>query len=232
MTLFHRAGSVVYRLGRSGAFYFHRSSCWAPTAGHTNSFSDQRFAGGPLLKDLEDVVCRRAFQHVAVVGVPLGAVLGSNAGLPVGGVLRFCPRPRRPDVVLMILRCLTSYWHRCVCALLIVETTARRQASPQAAGDGHTAGGLPRQIFKDVLIWESLRRPLWACAFAPRRCDCDRGRDVHWFRQWSVNRINSQQVMNVRDAVAPPILAAGLWATRSTSCFLMAERRIQWIDAD
>jgi ABC-type nitrate/sulfonate/bicarbonate transport system permease component len=197
-------------------------------------------AGGPLLKDFAVTLWRtcQAFMIAAVVGVPLGVVLGSNerAYRSVEFLVDFfrsTPSSALIPLFLMIFGVsdINKVAIAAFGALLIVVFNSAYgviNARKQRVMAAKVMGASRWQIFKDVLIWESLQP-----SFVGLRSAVSMALVIVIVAEMFIgsdsglgNRIiNSQQVMNVRDMYAS-ILAAGAMGYTLNVLFLMAERRI------
>ena len=154
-------------------------------------------AGGPLLTDFAVTVLRtlEAFLIAAVIGVPLGVLLGSNekAYRSVEFLIDFFrSTPSSALIPLFLLIFGVSDINKVAIAafgaLLIVVfnsaygvINARKQRVMAARVMGATRG----QVFKDVLIWESLQPTFVGLRSAgvDGARDRHRRRDVHRLRQ-------------------------------------------------
>ena len=197
-------------------------------------------AGGPLLKDFAMTLWRtlQSFMIAAVVGVPLGVVLGSNerAYRSVEFLVDFfrsTPSSALIPLFLMIFGVsdINKVAIAAFGALLIVVFNSAYgviNARKQRVMAAKVMGASKWQIFKDVLIWESLQP-----SFVGLRSAVSMALVIVIVAEMFIgsdsglgNRIiNSQQVMNVRDMYAS-ILAAGAMGYTLNVLFLMAERRI------
>ena len=197
-------------------------------------------AGGPLLKDFAVTLWRtfQAFTIAAVVGVPLGVVLGSNerAYRSVEFLVDFFrSTPSSALIPLFMMIFGVSDINKVAIAtfgalLIVVFNSAYGviNARKQRVMAAKVIGASRWQIFKDVLIWESLQP-----SFVGLRSAVSMALVIVIVAEMFIgsdsglgNRIiNSQQVMNVRDMYAS-ILAAGAMGYTLNVLFLMAERRI------
>ena len=197
-------------------------------------------AGGPLLKDFGVTLWRtaQAFMIAAVVGVPLGVVLGSNerAYRSVEFLVDFFrSTPSSALIPLFLMIFGVSDINKVAIAafgafLIVVFNSAYGviNARKQRVMAAKVMGASRWQIFKDVLIWESLQP-----SFVGLRSAVSMALVIVIVAEMFIgsdsglgNRIiNSQQVMNVRDMYAS-ILAAGAMGYTLNVLFLMAERRI------
>ncbi|MDP3700753.1 MAG: ABC transporter permease [Hylemonella sp.] len=197
-------------------------------------------AGGPLLKDFLVTLWRtaQAFLIAAVVGVPLGVVLGSaeKAYRSVEFLIDFfrsTPSSALIPLFLMIFGVsdINKVAIAAFGALLIVVFNSAYgviNARKQRVMAAKVMGASRWQIFKDVLVWESLQP-----SFVGLRSAVSMALVIVIVAEMFIgsdsglgNRIiNSQQVMNVRDMYAS-ILAAGVLGYALNILFLLAERRI------
>ena len=197
-------------------------------------------AGGPLLKDFAVTLWRtcQAFMMAAVIGVPLGVVLGSNdkAYRSVEFLVDFFrSTPSSALIPLFLMIFGVSDINKVAIAtfgalLIVVFNSAYGviNARKQRVMAAKVMGASRWQIFKDVLIWESLQP-----SFVGLRSAVSMALVIVIVAEMFIgsdsglgNRIiNSQQVMNVRDMYAS-ILAAGAMGYSLNVLFLMAERRI------
>jgi NitT/TauT family transport system permease protein len=197
-------------------------------------------AGGPLLKDFLVTLWRttQAFLIAAVVGVPLGVVLGSaeKAYRSVEFLIDFfrsTPSSALIPLFLMIFGVsdINKVAIAAFGALLIVVFNSAYgviNARKQRVMAAKVMGASRWQIFKDVLVWESLQP-----SFVGLRSAVSMALVIVIVAEMFIgsdsglgNRIiNSQQVMNVRDMYAS-ILAAGVLGYALNILFLVAERRI------
>lgn len=197
-------------------------------------------AGGPLLTDFAVTLWRttQAFLIAAVVGVPLGVVLGSaeKAYRSVEFLIDFfrsTPSSALIPLFLMIFGVsdINKVAIAAFGALLIVVFNSAYgviNARKQRVMAAKVMGASRWQIFKDVLIWESLQP-----SFVGLRSAVSMALVIVIVAEMFIgsdsglgNRIiNSQQVMNVRDMYAS-ILAAGVLGYALNILFLVFERRI------
>lgn len=197
-------------------------------------------AGGPLLTDFVVTLWRttQAFLIAAVVGVPLGVVLGSaeKAYRSVEFLIDFfrsTPSSALIPLFLMIFGVsdINKVAIAAFGALLIVVFNSAYgviNARKQRVMAAKVMGASRWQIFKDVLIWESLQP-----SFVGLRSAVSMALVIVIVAEMFIgsdsglgNRIiNSQQVMNVRDMYAS-ILAAGVLGYVLNILFLVMERRI------
>ena len=197
-------------------------------------------AGGPLLKDFAVTVWRtvQAFLIAALVGMPLGVLLGSNerAYRSVEFLIDFfrsTPSSALIPLFLMIFGVsdINKVAIAAFGALLIVVFNSAYgviNARKQRVMAARVMGATRWQVFKDVLIWESLQP-----SFVGLRSAVSMALVIVIVAEMFIgadsglgNRIiNSQQVMNVRDMYAS-ILAAGALGYALNILFLLAERRI------
>jgi NitT/TauT family transport system permease protein len=197
-------------------------------------------AGGPLLKDFAVTVWRtvQAFLIAAAVGMPLGVLLGSNekAYRSVEFLIDFfrsTPSSALIPLFLMIFGVsdINKVAIAAFGALLIVVFNSAYgviNARKQRVMAAKVMGATRWQVFKDVLIWESLQP-----SFVGLRSAVSMALVIVIVAEMFIgadsglgNRIiNSQQVMNVKDMYAS-ILAAGALGYALNVLFLVVERRI------
>ncbi len=197
-------------------------------------------AGGPLLKDFVVTLWRafQAFSIAAIVGVPLGVVLGSSekAYRSVEFLIDFfrsTPSSALIPLFLMIFGVsdINKVAIAAFGALLIVVFNSAYgviNARKQRVMAAKVMGASNWQIFKDVLVWESLQP-----TFVGLRSAVSMSLVIVIVAEMFIgsdsglgNRIiNSQQVMNVKSMYAA-ILAAGGLGYALNIFFLVAEKRI------
>ena len=197
-------------------------------------------AGGPLLKDFAATVWRtvQAFMIAAAVGMPLGVLLGSSekAYRSVEFLIDFfrsTPSSALIPLFLMIFGVsdINKVAIAAFGALLIVVFNSAYgviNARKQRVMAARVMGASRWQVFKDVLIWESLQQ-----SFVGLRSAVSMALVIVIVAEMFIgadsglgNRIiNSQQVMNVRDMYAS-ILAAGTLGYALNILFLVVERRL------
>jgi ABC-type nitrate/sulfonate/bicarbonate transport system permease component len=197
-------------------------------------------AGGPLLKDFAVTVWRtvQAFMIAAAVGMPLGVLLGSNekAYRSVEFLIDFFrSTPSSALIPLFLMIFGVSDVNKVAIAafgalLIVVFNSAYGviNARKQRVMAAKVMGASRWQVFKDVLIWESLQP-----SFVGLRSAVSMALVIVIVAEMFIgadsglgNRIiNSQQVMNVKDMYAS-ILAAGALGYALNILFLIAERRI------
>ncbi|MEO7886174.1 MAG: ABC transporter permease [Polaromonas sp.] len=197
-------------------------------------------AGGPLLKDFAVTVWRtvQAFMIAAAVGMPLGVLLGSNekAYRSVEFLIDFFrSTPSSALIPLFLMIFGVSDINKVAIAafgamLIVVFNSAYGviNARKQRVMAAKVMGASRWQVFKDVLIWESLQP-----SFVGLRSAVSMALVIVIVAEMFIgadtglgNRIiNSQQVMNVKDMYAS-ILAAGALGYALNILFLMLERRI------
>lgn len=197
-------------------------------------------AGGPLLKDFMVTLWRtfQAFAIAAVVGVPLGVVLGSSekAYRSVEFLIDFfrsTPSSALIPLFLMIFGVsdINKVAIAAFGALLIVVFNSAYgviNARKQRVMAAKVMGASNWQIFKDVLVWESLQP-----TFVGLRSAVSMALVIVIVAEMFIgsdsglgNRIiNSQQVMNVKYMYAS-ILAAGGLGYALNVLFLIAEKKI------
>jgi NitT/TauT family transport system permease protein len=196
--------------------------------------------GGPLLKDFLVTVWRtvQAFLIAAALGMPLGVLLGSNerAYRSVEFLIDFFrSTPSSALIPLFLMIFGVSDVNKVAIAafgafLIVVFNSAYGviNARKQRVMAAKVMGASRWQIFKDVLIWESLQP-----SFVGLRSAVSMALVIVIVAEMFIgadsglgNRIiNSQQVMNVRDMYAS-ILAAGALGYALNILFLTLERRI------
>ena len=197
-------------------------------------------AGGPLLTDFLVTVWRtvQAFLIAGLVGMPLGVLLGSNekAYRSVEFLIDFfrsTPSSALIPLFLMIFGVsdINKVAIAAFGALLIVIFNSAYgviNARKQRVMAAKVMGATRWQVFKDVLIWESLQP-----SFVGLRSAVSMALVIVIVAEMFIgadsglgNRIiNSQQVMNVKDMYAS-ILAAGALGYALNVLFLLVERRI------
>ena len=197
-------------------------------------------AGGPLMTDFAVTVWRtvQAFLIAAIVGMPLGVLLGSNekAYRSVEFLIDFfrsTPSSALIPLFLMIFGVsdINKVAIAAFGALLIVVFNSAYgviNARKQRVMAARVMGATRWQVFKDVLIWESLQP-----SFVGLRSAVSMALVIVIVAEMFIgadsglgNRIiNSQQVMNVKDMYAS-ILAAGALGYALNVLFLVVERRI------
>jgi ABC-type nitrate/sulfonate/bicarbonate transport system permease component len=197
-------------------------------------------AGGPLLKDFTVTLWRtaQAFLIAAVVGMPLGVLLGSTekAYRSVEFLIDFfrsTPSSALIPLFLMIfgISDINKVAIAAFGAMLIVVFNSAYgvlNARKQRVMAAKVMGASRWQIFKDVLVWESLQP-----SFVGLRSAVSMALVIVIVAEMFIgadnglgNRIiNSQQVMNVKEMYAS-ILAAGVMGYALNVLFLLTERRI------
>ena len=197
-------------------------------------------AGGPLLKDFMVTLWRtfQAFSIAAIVGVPLGVVLGSSekSYRSVEFLIDFfrsTPSSALIPLFLMIFGVsdINKVAIAAFGALLIVVFNSAYgviNARKQRVMAAKVMGASQWQIFKDVLVWESLQP-----TFVGLRSAVSMSLVIVIVAEMFIgsdsglgNRIiNSQQVMNVKNMYAS-ILAAGALGYALNVLFLVAEKKI------
>ncbi|MCW5652952.1 ABC transporter permease [Hydrogenophaga sp.] len=197
-------------------------------------------AGGPLLADFAVTVWRtvQAFLIAAIVGMPLGVLLGSNekAYRSVEFLIDFfrsTPSSALIPLFLMIFGVsdINKVAIAAFGALLIVVFNSAYgviNARKQRVMAAKVMGATRWQVFKDVLVWESLQP-----SFVGLRSAVSMALVIVIVAEMFIgadsglgNRIiNSQQVMNVKDMYAS-ILAAGALGYALNVLFLVIERKI------
>ncbi|MDM0053304.1 ABC transporter permease [Variovorax sp. J22R115] len=197
-------------------------------------------AGGPLLTDFAVTVWRtlQAFLIAAIVGVPLGVLLGSNekAYRSVEFLIDFFrSTPSSALIPLFLMIFGVSDVNKVAIAafgalLIVVFNSAYgvMNARKQRVMAAKVMGASRWQIFRDVLVWESLQP-----TFVGLRSAVSMALVIVIVAEMFIGSdsglghriINSQQVMNVKDMYAS-ILAAGALGYALNILFLLAERRI------
>jgi len=197
-------------------------------------------AGGPLLLDFGVTVMRtlEAFVIAAVVGVPLGVLLGSNerAYRSVEFLIDFFrSTPSSALIPLFLLIFGVSDVNKVAIAafgaLLIVLFNSAYgviNARKQRVMAAKVMGASRWQIFKDVLIWESLQP-----TFVGLRSAVSMALVIVIVAEMFIGSdtglghriIDAQQVLNVKSMYAA-ILAAGALGYALNILFLVMERKI------
>ena len=197
-------------------------------------------AGGPLLTDFLVTVWRtvQAFLIAAVVGVPLGVLLGSNekAYRSVEFLIDFFrSTPSSALIPLFLLIFGVSDINKVAIAafgafLIVIFNSAYGviNARKQRVMAAKVMGASRWQIFKDVLIWESLQP-----TFVGLRSAVSMALVIVIVAEMFIGSdnglghriIDAQQVLNVKSMYAA-ILAAGALGYALNILFLFAERRI------
>lgn len=197
-------------------------------------------AGGPLLQDFLVTVWRtvEAFLIAAVIGVPLGIVLGSNekAYRSVEFLIDFFrSTPSSALIPLFLLIFGVSDVNKIAIAafgaLLIVLFNSAygvMNARKQRVMAAKVMGATRWQVFRDVLIWESLQP-----TFVGLRSAVSMALVIVIVAEMFIGSdtglghriIDAQQVLNVKSMYAA-ILAAGALGYALNVLFLVAEKRI------
>jgi sulfonate transport system permease protein len=197
-------------------------------------------AGGPLLTDFAVTVMRtlEAFAIAAALGVPLGVLLGSNerAYRSVEFLIDFFrSTPSSALIPLFLLIFGVSDVNKVAIAafgaLLIVLFNSAygvMNARKQRIMAARVMGASRWQIFKDVLIWESLQP-----TFVGLRSAVSMALVIVIVAEMFIGSdnglghriIDAQQVMNVKSMYAA-ILAAGILGYALNVLFLVVERRV------
>ncbi len=200
-------------------------------------------AGGPLLADFAITVTRtvEAFLIAALIGVPLGVLLGSNekAYRSVEFLIDFFrSTPSSALIPLFLLVFGVSDINKVAIAafgalLIIVFNSAYGviNARKQRVMAARVMGASNWQIFKDVLIWESLQP-----SFVGLRSAVSMALVIVIVAEMYIgadsglgNRIvNAQQVMNVKEMYAAILAAGGLGYTLNILFFLVERRIVHW----
>ena len=211
-----------------------------PTPADTISALITGLAGGPLLNDFAVTVWRtlQAFVIAAVVGVPLGVLLGSNERVyrSVEFLIDFFrSTPSSALIPLFLLIFGVSDVNKVAIAafgafLIVIFNSAYGviNARKQRVMAAKVMGASRWQVFKDVLIWESLQP-----SFVGLRSAVSMALVIVIVAEMFIgsdaglgNRIiNAQQVLNVKSMYAA-ILAAGALGYALNILFLVAERKI------
>jgi NitT/TauT family transport system permease protein len=198
------------------------------------------FAGGTLLLDFGVTFLRtlQAFTVAAVVGVPLGVLLGSNekAYRSVEFLIDFFrSTPSSALIALFLLIFGVSDINKVAIAafgsfLIVIFNSAYGviNARKQRVMAARVMGASRWQIFKDVLIWESLQP-----TFVGLRSAVSMALVIVIVAEMFIGSenglghriIDAQQVLNVKSMYAA-ILSAGALGYALNILFLMAERRI------
>jgi sulfonate transport system permease protein len=197
-------------------------------------------AGGPLLMDFGVTVMRtlEAFLLAAVVGVPLGVLLGSNekAYRSVEFLIDFFrSTPSSALIPLFLLIFGVSDVNKVAIAafgafLIVIFNSAYGviNARKQRVMAAKVMGASRWQVFKDVLIWESLQP-----SFVGLRSAVSMALVIVIVAEMFIGSdtglghriIDAQQVLNVKSMYAA-ILAAGALGYALNILFLVAERKI------
>ena len=197
-------------------------------------------AGGPLLTDFLVTLLRtlQAFLIAAVVGMPLGVLLGSNekAYRSVEFLIDFFrSTPSSALIPLFLLIFGVSDFNKIAIAafgafLIVVFNSAYGviNARKQRVMAAKVMGASRWQIFKDVLIWESLQP-----SFVGLRSAVSMALVIVIVAEMFIGSdnglghriIDAQQVLNVKSMYAA-ILAAGTLGYALNVLFLLLERKI------
>jgi len=197
-------------------------------------------AGGPLLLDFGVTVLRtlEAFVIAAVVGVPLGVLLGSNekAYRSVEFLIDFFrSTPSSALIPLFLLIFGVSDINKVAIAafgafLIVIFNSAYGviNARKQRVMAAKVMGASNWQVFKDVLIWESLQP-----TFVGLRSAVSMALVIVIVAEMFIGSdnglghriIDAQQVLNVKSMYAA-ILAAGALGYALNVLFLLLERKI------
>jgi len=211
-----------------------------PTPGDTVIALITGLAGGPLLLDFAVTVWRtlQAFVIAAAIGVPLGVLLGSNekAYRSVEFLIDFFrSTPSSALIPLFLLIFGVSDVNKVAIAafgalLIVVFNSAYGviNARKQRVMAARVMGASRWQIFKDVLVWESLQP-----SFVGLRSAVSMALVIVIVAEMFIGSdnglghriIDAQQVLNVKSMYAA-ILAAGALGYALNILFLVAERRI------
>jgi ABC-type nitrate/sulfonate/bicarbonate transport system permease component len=197
-------------------------------------------AGGPLLGDFAVTVLRtlEAFGIAALIGVPLGVLLGSNekAYRSVEFLIDFFrSTPSSALIPLFLLIFGVSDINKVAIAafgalLIVVFNSAYGviNARKQRVMAARVMGATRAQVFKDVLVWESLQP-----TFVGLRSAVSMALVIVIVAEMFIGSdsglghriIDAQQVLNVKSMYAA-ILAAGALGYALNVLFLVAERKI------
>lgn len=197
-------------------------------------------AGGSLLTDFAVTVWRtlQSFVIAAVIGVPLGVLLGSNekAYRSVEFLIDFFrSTPSSALIPLFLMIFGVSDINKIAIAafgavLIVIFNSAYGviNARKQRVMAAKVMGASRWQIFKDVLIWESLQP-----SFVGLRSAVSMALVIVIVAEMFIGSdsglghriINAQQVMNVKDMYAS-ILSAGALGYALNILFLVGERKI------
>jgi NitT/TauT family transport system permease protein len=197
-------------------------------------------AGGPLMKDFAWTVLRtlEAFAIAAAVGVPVGIVLGSNerAYRSVEFLIDFFrSTPSSALIPLFLLIFGVTDINKVAIAafaavLVILFTSAYgvMNARKQRVMAAKVMGASRWQIFRDVLVWESLQP-----TFVGLRGGVSMALVIVVVAEMFIGSenglghriIDAQQVLNVRSMYAA-ILSAGILGYLLNVLFLLAEKQI------
>lgn len=211
-----------------------------PTPADTIAALVAGLAGGPLLLDFAVTVWRtlQAFLIAAAIGVPLGVLLGSNerAYRSVEFLIDFFrSTPSSALIPLFLLIFGVSDVNKVAIAafgalLIVVFNSAYGviNARKQRVMAARVMGASRWQIFKDVLVWESLQP-----SFVGLRSAVSMALVIVIVAEMFIGSdnglghriIDAQQVLNVKSMYAA-ILAAGALGYALNILFLLAERRI------
>ncbi|WP_440533165.1 ABC transporter permease [Variovorax sp. YR566] len=211
-----------------------------PTPADTIAALITGLAGGPLLTDFAMTVWRtvQAFVIAAAIGVPLGVLLGSNekAYRSVEFLIDFFrSTPSSALIPLFLLIFGVSDVNKVAIAafgalLIVVFNSAYGviNARKQRVMAARVMGASRWQVFKDVLVWESLQP-----SFVGLRSAVSMALVIVIVAEMFIGSdtglghriIDAQQVLNVKSMYAA-ILAAGALGYALNILFLIAERRI------
>jgi NitT/TauT family transport system permease protein len=211
-----------------------------PLPGDTLTTMVLGLAGGTLLTDFGDTLLRtfEAFASAAIVGVPVGILLGSNqrAYQSVEFLVDFfrsTPSSALIPLFMMIfgvtdLNKVAIAAFASILVILFNSAYGVMNARKQRVMAARVMGANRWQIFKDVLIWESLQ-PI----FVGLRSGVSMALVIVIVAEMFIGSenglghriIDSQQVLNVRDMYAS-ILCAGAMGYALNIIFLVLERRI------
>jgi NitT/TauT family transport system permease protein len=211
-----------------------------PTPQATLSALAQGVASGSLNRDFLVTVLRtvESFLVAAALGVPLGILLGSNerAYRSVEFLIDFfrsTPSSALIPLFMMIfgvtdINKIAIASFAAVLVILFNSAYGVMNARKQRVMAAKVMGANRRQIFKDVLIWESLPQ-----TFVGLRSGVSMALVIVIVAEMFIGSenglghriIDAQQVLNVRDMYAS-ILAAGALGYALNILFLVAEKRL------
>jgi NitT/TauT family transport system permease protein len=211
-----------------------------PLPGATLATLVEGLWGGSLLTDFGYTLLRtfEAFAAAAIIGVPLGILLGSNlrAYSSVEFLIDFfrsTPSSALIPLFMMIfgvteLNKVAIAAFASVLVILFNSAYGVMNARKQRVMAARVMGANRWQIFKDVLIWESLQP-----VFVGLRSGVSMALVIVIVAEMFIGAdnglghriIDSQQVLNVRDMYAS-ILLAGALGYALNIFFLLSERRI------
>ncbi|CAG9165621.1 ABC transporter permease [Cupriavidus respiraculi] len=228
---------VIWDLAVRGGFI---KAILLPSPADTIATLVSGLLGGPLLTDFLVTVARtlQAFVIAAVVGMPVGVLLGSNekAYRSVEFLIDFFrSTPSSALIPLFLLIFGVSDINKVAIAafgafLIVVFNSAYGviNARKQRVAAAKVMGASRWQIFKDVLVWESLQP-----SFVGLRSAVSMALVIVIVAEMFIGSenglghriIDAQQVLNVKSMYAA-ILAAGALGYVLNILFLVIERRI------